>query len=98
MAEENLQIVPTYSILSCRWLRGGVEVGAGPVLRLGGEGGSVSRGDQGTYTCTAQNRHGELSTQVSVYSYMGSIVRCEYDYKIILFGHTTQHFSEGLLT
>ena len=29
---------------------------------------------------------------------MGSIVRCEYDYKIILFGHTTQHFSEGLLT
>ena len=38
---------------------------AGHVLRLGGEGGSVSRGDQGTYTCTAENRHGELSTQVS---------------------------------
>ena len=50
----------------CRWLKAGVEVGAGPVLRLGGEGGSVSRGDQGTYTCTAMNRHGELSTQVSV--------------------------------
>ena len=75
-----------------------MEVGAGPVLRLGGEGGSVSRGDQGTYTCTAMNTHGDISTQVSVYSYMGSIVRCEYDYKIILSGHTTQHFSEGLLT
>ena len=96
MAEENLQIVPTYSILSCRWVRGGVEVVAGPVLRLGGEGGSVSRGDQGTYTCTAQNTHGDISTQVSVN--MGSIVRCEYDYKIILFGHITQRFSEGLLT
>ena len=96
MAEENLQIVPTYSILSCRWVRGGVEVSAVPVLRLGGEGGSVSRGDQGTYTCTAQNTHGDISTQVSVN--MGSIVRCEYDYKIIFFGHTTQHFSEGLLT
>ena len=82
----------------CRWVRGGVEVTAGPVLRLGGEGGSVSRGDQGTYTCTAMNRHGDISTQVSVYSYMGSIVRCECDYKIILFGHITQHFSEGLLT
>ena len=69
---------------------------AGPVLRLGVGQGSVSRGDQGTYTCTAENRHGELSTQVSVN--MGSIVRCEYDYKIILFGHITQHFSEGLLT
>ena len=64
MAEENIQSL--YSRRGCRWLRAGLEVGAGPVLRLGGEGGSVSRGDQGTYTCTAMNRHGELSTQVSV--------------------------------
>ena len=43
-----------------------MEVVAGPVLRLGSEGGSVSRGDQGTYTCTAENRHGDISTQVNI--------------------------------
>ena len=73
-------------------------MGAGPVLRLGCEEGEVTRGDQGTYTCTAENSHGAASTQVSSEYIMGSIVRCEYDYKIILFGHITQHFSEGLLT
>ena len=55
-----------YTPCGCRWLRGGVEVGAGPVLRLGGEQGEVSRGDRGTYTCTAENRHGAASTQVNI--------------------------------
>ena len=43
-----------------------MEVAAGPVLRLGGEEGEVSRSDRGTYTCSAQNRHGAASTQVGV--------------------------------
>ena len=63
----SLQNEHYYSRCGCRWLRGGVEVGAGPVLRLGGEEGQVSRRDQGTYTCTAENRHGAASTQVGVY-------------------------------